>query len=84
MLESKIAKLVAYWFDKSGFAPITLKDFQAINIAVGSSITTSTPEQRTLLAAAYDLARVLSTTPEGRQALLNLGFEPLSKNTKGE
>lgn len=43
-----------------------------------------TPEQRVMLAVACDLYDILSSTTEGRDALRDLGFDPLLKDTKGE
>lgn len=43
-----------------------------------------TPEQRVMLAVACDLYDILCATPEGRDALRDLGFDPLLQNAKGE
>lgn len=43
-----------------------------------------TPEQRVMLAVACDLYDILCATPEGRDALRDLGFDPLLQDTKGE
>lgn len=37
-----------------------------------------------LLAAALDAREVLASTPEGRQALRCLGFEPVAQKVEGE
>ncbi|MCO7641902.1 hypothetical protein NJI34_34600 [Pseudomonas sp. S 311-6] len=43
-----------------------------------------TTEQRVALSVACDLRHILCATPEGRQALRDLGFDPLLQNAKGE
>lgn len=43
-----------------------------------------TAEQQALLAAACELFDLLRSTPEGRQALADLGLEPLPEQRKAE
>lgn len=43
-----------------------------------------TAEQQALLAAACELFDLLSSAPEGRQALAELGLQPLSEQRKAE
>ncbi len=47
-------------------------------------IAASSPEQRAFLAAGCDLYDVLMLSPQGREAVLKLGLEPLLQEPKGE
>lgn len=77
-----IANLAKAWMERCGF-PLSFRHrLAALDVAVGSR--ESTEGERTLLAAACDLIDMLSATPEGRQALRDLGFDPLLQNPKGE
>jgi len=42
------------------------------------------PEQRVMLAVACDLHDLLSKTAQGRQALSDLGFDPVPKDSERE
>lgn len=81
-LALSVAKLAAGWMKRCGLSLADRDRLGALDAAIGSRITT--PEERVLRAAACDLYDTLCTTPEGRQALLNLGFKPLPQNGKGE
>lgn len=81
MLEKELARLASRWMHISG-ASLKMRDrLHMVDSAVRAD---TSPEQRTLMAAACDLADLLATTPEGRNALDDLGFKPLTQDGKGK
>lgn len=77
-----IAKLAESWIERCGVPLSSRYRLGALDLAVGQK--GSTEGERALLAAACDLIDTLAASPEGRQALRDLGFDPLLQNTKGE
>lgn len=78
-----LARLAIGWIRFGGVPGrnIALTDVVANDPA--SSVQRS-PEQRALLAAGCDLYDLLAETPQGREALLQLGAKPVLKQRKGE
>jgi hypothetical protein len=81
-LATDVANLARAWLLRSGFTPKHAPKLTALDMAVGGRNTTT--EERVLRAAACDLCDTLRAAPEGRQALSDLGFEPVSQDPKGE
>lgn len=78
----QIAKLSEWWMRRCGSTLQMRNRLRMIDAAIERS--GMTPEQRVLLAAACDLYDILAATPEGRQALTELGCQPFSQDSKGE
>lgn len=75
-LASEMAAMVAELMRKSGSAMSALcPELQML---------TATPVQQGALTAALAMRRVLCLTAEGRQALRDLGFEPILDDVQGE
>jgi len=81
-IHKQVARLAERWMRQCGMTLQMRDRLRMVDAAVGRA--DMTPEQRGLLAAACDLYDMLAATPEGRQALLDLGFEPLPQHPKGE
>lgn len=70
--------LARKWFS-SGGSMLPARD--AISM---TKLVERSPEQRAFLAAGCDLYDVLISSPQGREALLNLGLQPVLDDPKGE
>lgn len=70
--------LARKWFS-SGGSMLPARD--AISM---TKLVERSPEQRAFLAAGCDLYDVLISSPQGREALLNLGLQPVRDDPKGE
>lgn len=81
-LANSVAKLANAWMRRSGSSLKVRDRLRAVDAAVGNAGMST--EERVLRAAACDLHDVLYATPEGRQALLDLGLKPLTQDGKGE
>lgn len=73
------AALAAFWFSRAG-SSIKLPGAAA---DVAHKAAENGP-QAGLLAAAIDLRALLAQSPQGRQALRDLGFEPVLEHVEGE
>ena len=78
MCESKaLAALAGRWFEAAGFSiafPCLPSDIACEGAAASAGF----------LAAAVELRDLLAQSPQGRQALRDLGFEPVPQNVEGE
>lgn len=81
-LATNIAKLASGWMLRSGITPKHASKLTVLDAAIGGRNMTT--KERVLRAAACDPHDTLHATPEGRQALSDLGFEPVSQDPKGE
>ena len=77
-----VVKLVNGWLMRCGFSLKHASRLTALDAAIGGRNTTT--EERVLRAAACDLLNTLRATSQGRQALRDLGFDPVSQNSEGE
>lgn len=78
----RIAELADAWMRRSGSSLKDRRLISALDGAVGSKGLSV--EECVLRAAACDLYDALSASPDGRQALSDLGFKPLPENREGK
>lgn len=76
-LHADLARMSARWFQSAGFhVSDLLQPSQPERLA-------GTPASG-LLAAAIELRSLLASSPEGREALADFGFEPVFQKVEGE
>ena len=78
-LEKAFAQLAQDWMYRGVWCPEFGRPL-AVDLVVGGGA----PEQRALLAAACDVVDLLTKSPEDRQALRDLGFQPVPEQVEGE
>lgn len=76
-LPAVAANLVERWMELAG----SHISFPQAEVDVACMLDNS---RTGLLAAALELRRALAELPEGRQALSDLGFEPVAQHVEGE
>lgn len=79
-LPKAAAQMAHGWMQKAGWDLLFRYSIQSTDLVVGSG----SPQERVLLAAACDLVDLLAQSPEGRQALRDLGLEPVLENFEGK
>lgn len=78
MVDARVlAALAARWFDAAG-------SHIAFSCVASDVAREGDCSKAGLLAAAVELRELLAQSPQGRQALRDLGFEPVPKNIEGE
>ncbi len=78
--------LARHWMALGG-VPFLRRDMVSLSEIVltnPAELQPKTAEQRTFLAAGCDLYDVLTHSPQGREALLHLGLEPVLEKPKSE
>lgn len=79
-LPNALALMARDWMRRAGYELAWRHQIQATDFVFGDE----SQEQRVLLAAACDVVDLLAQSPDGRQALRDLGFEPVLQNIEGE
>lgn len=79
-LPAALALMARDWMQRGGWDIAWRHRVQATDLVTGDA---PTPE-RVLLAAACDLVDLLAESPDGRQALRDLGFEPILQDFEGK
>ena len=74
-----LAATAAFWLHLGGCDVAHRKSLFAVNCAVEPS-----PDRRAILSAGCDLYDLLASSPQGRQALLDLRREPILQKTESE
>lgn len=81
-LADRLANAAERWARACGMSLRNRKNVAMTDAAIREQKMTA--EQRVLLAVACDLCDILAATPDGRQALADLGLEPFSQDREGE
>lgn len=78
-LAAAAASMAADWFGRCESSVAFRGQFAVVGVVMQTD-----PQRRALLAAACDLVDLLGKTPQGRQALSDLGFEPFLEHVERE
>ena len=78
MTPAQVLSLAQHWANGAGWA------LQFLPSTLATDVVTLPPEKQALLACAHDVYRLACQSPEGRQALRDLGLEPVLQHVEGE